>query len=39
VVIEEAGDAAVTLPQGFALLEGRDYGEAQVAFARYDTEA
>lgn len=35
VVIEEAGDAAVKFPEGFALIERRDYGEAQVAFGRY----
>jgi 16S rRNA (guanine966-N2)-methyltransferase len=35
VVIEEAGGAPVKWPEGFALIETRDYGEAQVAFARY----
>ena len=35
VVVEEAGDAAVKWPEGFALIEARDYGEAQVVFGRY----
>ena len=35
VVVEEAGDAIVKWPEGFALIEPRDYGEAQVAFGRY----
>ena len=36
VVVEEAGGAPLKWPEGFALVEARDYGEAQVAFARYD---
>jgi 16S rRNA (guanine966-N2)-methyltransferase len=35
IVVEEAGDAAVKWPEGFALIEARDYGEAQVAFGRF----
>jgi len=35
VVVEEAGAAAVHWPEGFALVETRDYGEAQVVFGRY----
>jgi 16S rRNA (guanine966-N2)-methyltransferase len=34
VVIEEAADAALTLPPGLALLEERDYGDTKVVFAR-----
>ena len=36
VVVEEAGDATVKWPEGFALIEARDYGEAQVLFGRYE---
>ena len=35
VVVEEAGDATLQWPEGFALIEKRDYGEAQVVFGRY----
>src|SRR5215207_5808452 len=35
VVIEEAGNAALKLPEGFALIETRDYGEAQLVFGRF----
>jgi 16S rRNA (guanine966-N2)-methyltransferase len=35
VVVEEAGDAIMKWPEGFALIEARDYGEAQVVFGRY----
>jgi 16S rRNA (guanine966-N2)-methyltransferase len=35
VVIEEAGGAALKLPEGFALIETRDYGEAQLVFGRF----
>jgi 16S rRNA (guanine966-N2)-methyltransferase len=35
IVIEEAGDAPVKWPEGFAEIEKRDYGEAQVVFGRY----
>jgi 16S rRNA (guanine966-N2)-methyltransferase len=35
VVIEEAGGAALKFPEGFALIETRDYGEAQLVFGRF----
>jgi 16S rRNA (guanine966-N2)-methyltransferase len=35
IIVEEAGDAAFKWPEGFALIEARDYGEAQVVFGRY----
>ena len=35
VVVEEAGDTSVKWPEGFAEIEKRDYGEAQVVFGRY----
>jgi 16S rRNA (guanine966-N2)-methyltransferase len=35
VVLEEAGDTNVTLPDGFSLIEKRDYGEAQVVLGRF----
>jgi 16S rRNA (guanine966-N2)-methyltransferase len=35
VVLEEAGDASVKWPEGFAQIERRDYGEAQVVFGRF----
>ena len=35
VVVEEAGGAEVTWPKGLTVIEARDYGEAQVAFARF----
>src|SRR5829696_2305829 len=35
VVIEEAGGATLKLPEGFALIETRDYGEAQLVFGRF----
>src|SRR5215208_6656697 len=35
VVIEEAGGDALKLPEGFALIETRDYGEAQLVFGRF----
>lgn len=34
VVVEEAGEASVALPEGFELLETREYGESQLVFAR-----
>lgn len=34
VVVEEASDAPVALPEGFELLDTRDYGESQLVFAR-----
>jgi len=34
VLIEEAAQAEVTLPEGFALIETRIYGDTQVMFAR-----
>jgi 16S rRNA (guanine966-N2)-methyltransferase len=34
VVLEEAGDVEVALPDGFALLERREYGETQVLVLR-----
>lgn len=34
IVLEEAADAEVTVPEGFALLERRDYGETQVLILR-----
>jgi len=34
VVLEEAGDVEVVLPDGFALLERREYGETQVLLLR-----
>jgi 16S rRNA (guanine966-N2)-methyltransferase len=35
VVVEEAQGVAVALPEGFADLQRRDYGETQVVFGRY----
>src|SRR5215210_5076610 len=35
VVIEEVGGAALKHPEGFALIETRDYGEAQLVFGRF----
>src|ERR671916_463988 len=35
VVVEEAGDGAFKFPEGFALIETRDYGEAQLVFGRF----
>jgi 16S rRNA (guanine966-N2)-methyltransferase len=35
VVIEEAGGDALKLPEGFARIETRDYGEAQLVFGRF----
>ena len=35
VVIEESGGAALKLPDGLALIEARDYGEAQLVFGRF----
>ena len=35
VVVEEAQGVEVTLPDDFAEIERRDYGETQVTFARY----
>jgi 16S rRNA (guanine966-N2)-methyltransferase len=35
VVIEEAGGDALKLPEGFALIETRDYGEAQLVLGRF----
>lgn len=35
VVLEEAGDAPVKLPEDFALIEKREYGEAQLVFGRF----
>ncbi len=35
VVIEESGGAALKFPEGFALIEARDYGEAQLVFGRF----
>lgn len=34
VVIEEAAQAEVSLPEGFVLIEARCYGDTQVVFAR-----
>jgi len=34
VVLEERRSAPVTLPQGFVLLDRRDYGDTQILFAR-----
>ncbi len=34
VVLEEAGDVEVALPEGFTLLERREYGETQVLVLR-----
>ncbi|RDJ22388.1 16S rRNA (guanine(966)-N(2))-methyltransferase RsmD [Bosea caraganae] len=34
IVLEEAADAEVALPEGFELLERRDYGETQVLILR-----
>lgn len=33
-LVEEAADNEVTLPEGFTVMEKRDYGETQVVFAR-----
>ncbi|CAH1668883.1 16S rRNA (guanine(966)-N(2))-methyltransferase RsmD [Chelatococcus asaccharovorans] len=35
VVVEEAAGAGFALPDGFELLDRRDYGESQVMFARF----
>ena len=35
VVVEEAQGAEVTLPEGFEMLERRDYGETKVLFAQF----
>jgi 16S rRNA (guanine966-N2)-methyltransferase len=34
IVLEEAADAEVSVPEGFELLERRDYGETQVLILR-----
>lgn len=34
LVVEEHAEAELTLPDGFTLLERRDYGDTQVVFAR-----
>ena len=34
IVLEEAADAEITLPEGFEELDRRDYGETQVRFLR-----
>ena len=36
VVLEEAGDADVTIPAGCTLLEQRRYGKTKIALLRYD---
>ncbi len=38
VVVEEAQGVEVTLPDGFAELERRDYGETKVVFGQYSSE-
>jgi len=35
MVIEEAGDATLTFPEGFASIDTRPYGEAQLVFGRF----
>jgi 16S rRNA (guanine966-N2)-methyltransferase len=39
VVVEEAQGVNVTLPEGFAEIERRDYGETKVVLGRYDEQA
>ncbi len=36
VVIEEAAEADVALPEGFSLREARRFGDTQLIFARAD---
>ena len=36
IVIEEAGDAEIELPDGFAVIDRRTYGVTQVLFARME---
>src|SRR3954447_21789263 len=36
VVVEEAHGVEVALPEGFTVLERRDYGETKVEFGRYE---
>jgi 16S rRNA (guanine966-N2)-methyltransferase len=36
VVVEEAQGAEIALPEGFAEVERRDYGETKVVFGRYE---
>ena len=38
VVVEEAQGAEVALPDGFAELERRDFGETKVVFGRYEPQ-
>jgi 16S rRNA (guanine966-N2)-methyltransferase len=35
VILEEVGNATVKLPEGFALVERRDYGETLLVFGRF----
>ena len=35
VIVEEAHDAELTLPEGFEEIERRDYGDTKVVFGRY----
>ncbi|MFC5066670.1 16S rRNA (guanine(966)-N(2))-methyltransferase RsmD [Flaviflagellibacter deserti] len=35
VVVEEAGDVEFAVPEGFELIETRNYGEAQLVFMRF----
>ena len=35
VIVEESAAAAVSLPEGFAVLERRDYGDTRVVLARF----
>jgi len=39
VVVEEAQGAEVALPEGFAEVERRDYGETKVVFGRYEGQS
>jgi 16S rRNA (guanine966-N2)-methyltransferase len=38
-LLEESGTAQIAVPEGFALIESRDYGEAQVVFLRAGEDA
>jgi 16S rRNA (guanine966-N2)-methyltransferase len=35
VIVEEAQDAEIALPEGFEEIERRDYGETKVVFGRF----
>jgi 16S rRNA (guanine966-N2)-methyltransferase len=37
VVVEEAQGVEIALPEGFAEIERRDYGETKLVFGRYES--